>query len=101
MTNSNTNAAADQSQDIKVTFTNPRSGKTFPVELSLDVTGDEAIGGLIGEEFLAKPDRDGLYTLQHAKTGKSLPLNQSLGHSGVRDGDVIAVIAENEGHMIR
>jgi len=80
-----------------VTFLHPRDSREFKAEVGAATTGTQAVDGLVKANFIEAPGGTRAYSLQHQKTGKSIPLSASLIASGVQDGDAVAVTETSAG----
>ena len=81
-----------QKTQIKLTFSHPRDTRSFEAEVGPSTTAQAALDGLVKSGFLEPPAVKGAYSLQLARTGKSLPHSQSLVAQGAQDGDTIAIL---------
>ncbi|MFI5297852.1 MAG: hypothetical protein ACHREM_07100 [Polyangiales bacterium] len=80
--------------EIKVTFIHPRSSVTYDAELDPGMTGNDAIGALIGEKFLDPETETVVYALSRKDNGASVtvPRDASFVSQGVKSGDTISVV---------
>lgn len=90
MTNNNSDSLTT------LTFTHPRSAKTFDADVGPDTTGQQALEGLRQAGFIG-PEVQGPFALQLTRTGESLPLGSSLVAQGARSGDTVAVVVASKG----
>jgi hypothetical protein len=81
---------------ITLTFTHPRSGKTFAADVGPDTTGQQALEGLQSAGFIT-PEVQGPFAMQLTRTGETLPLGSSLAGSGAQSGDTVAVLVASKG----
>ena len=89
-------------QLMTVRFTHPRSSHlVFAAETTPGCTGQEAIAGLIlgGDDgpFLEPAPAGRPYELILTRTETAITPHMTLGHAGVVDGDVIAVVQRGQG----
>jgi hypothetical protein len=84
-------------QNYQVTFLHPRTGDTWPVNVSSGLTADEALAGLTKYGFLA-PLGNASLVLSIERTGKTLPARSTFADAGVQAGDRLSVVEVHEGH---
>jgi len=75
--------------DVSVNFQHPTDGKVISVTIDDTMTGQEAIGELIANDFVP-PSSQG-YNIA-IKGGSQLDNTKSLTENGVKDNDTIRVI---------
>ena len=75
--------------DVSVNFQHPTNGKVISVTLDDTMTGQEAIGELIANDFVP-PSSEG-YNIA-IKGGSQLDNTKTLLENGVKDNDTIRVI---------
>lgn len=75
--------------DVSVNFMHPTDGRVISVTVDNTMTGQEAIGELIANEFI--PTNSDGYSLA-IKGGRELQNNQTLAEGGVKDNDTIRVL---------
>jgi len=83
--------------NITVTFTHPRSSSKLAVEIGTGLTGEKAIEELVKAGFIEASPAGDAYSLVIKRTSRNIPLSVSLVDSGVKDGDVVAIVQASEG----
>jgi uncharacterized ubiquitin-like protein YukD len=82
---------------IKVTFHNPTTNEERPDSAVSDsLSADEIVDKLVKAGFIRPPNPGEHYSLQ-VKSGSFVTGDQTLASGGVRDGDRITVVKDNEG----
>jgi hypothetical protein len=76
--------------DLNVNFMHPTDGRVISVTVDSTMTGREAIGELIANDFIPASS-DGGYKLR-IKGGIELDTNKSLSDNQVRNNDTLGVI---------
>lgn len=83
--------------DVSVNFMHPTDGRVISVTVDNSMTGQEAIGELIANEFI--PVNSDGYSLA-IKGGRELQNNQTLVEGGVKDNDTIRVLPATDAGCI-
>jgi hypothetical protein len=92
------NPQAPQASDTtRVTFVTRESPERYEVDITGDLTGQQAILGLVEQAGLARPTSELSYALKLKRVGAELPLDRPLLQSGVQQGDVIIVVRSDIG----
>jgi hypothetical protein len=82
---------------ITTIFLHPRDSREFKAELGQGTTGQQAIDGLVKNNFIEAPGGTRAYALQLQRTGATIPLSSTLVAAGVQDGDHIPVTETSAG----
>ncbi len=81
---------------VEIVFLHPRDGNKFPAELGPATTGAKAVEELVKANFIERATARHL-TLTHQRTGKTIPLSESIARAGVESGDLIQLTEIQEG----
>jgi len=83
--------------NIEVTVFDSTENKRVPVELPDNAPANKLIAVLVEKLHLPKNGPDGAplsYKFHHKNSGKQIQDNQSLGDSGVKNGDILRLQPE-------
>lgn len=79
--------------EYSVTFIHPTTGATLTAQINPELTADEVINALVGENFITAPDTNHNYALG-INGGEKVEGSQTLASGGLRDGSTVTVISQ-------
>lgn len=78
--------------EYSVTFIHPTTGATLTAQINPELTADEVINALVGENFITAPDTNHHYAL--GIKGEMVEGSQTLASGGLKDGSTVTVISQ-------